>query len=85
MTTSNARQTTLTWEERQALPVIRKMIKRKPETAAMLLEGMARDAALSVMVQIRDELQTMLAVNRAFAEVARNLAQLEKDNADQNS
>lgn len=83
MTTSNARQTTLTWEERQALPVIRKMIKRKPETAAMLLEGMARDAALSVMVQIRDELQTMLAVNRAFAEVARNLAQLEKDDADQ--
>ena len=83
MTTSNVRQIPLTWEERQALPIIRKMIKRKPETAAMLLDGMARDAALSVMVQIRDELQTMLDVNRAFAEVARNLAQLEKDNADQ--
>lgn len=79
MTTSNVRQIPLTYEERQALPVIRKMIKRKPETAAMLLDGMARDAALAVMVQIRDELGAMLAVNRAFAEVARNLAQLEKD------
>ena len=44
----------------------------------MLLEGMAKEAAVAVMLKIRDELQVMLDVNRAFSEVAGKLAQLEK-------
>jgi hypothetical protein len=71
----------LTYEERQALPIIRKAIKRRPELAAVLLEGMAKEAATAVMLQIRDELKVMLDVNRAFSEVAFKLAQLEKDHA----
>lgn len=64
--------------EREALRTIRKTIQRRPEVAAMLLEGMAKEAAVAVMLKIRDELQVMLDVNRAFSEVAGKLAQLEK-------
>lgn len=67
--------------EREALRTIRKTIQRRPEVAAMLLEGMAKEAAVAVMLKIRDELQVMLDVNRAFSEVAHKLAQMEKANA----
>lgn len=72
----------LTYEERQALVVIRKAMKRKPEIAAALLEGMAKDVATTVMLTIRDELKSMLEVNRAFSEVAHKLALMEKEKED---
>jgi hypothetical protein len=73
----------LSYDERTALQTIRKTIKRRPEVAAMLLEGMAKEAAVAVMLKIRDELALMLDINRAFSEVAGKLAQLEKKDADQ--
>jgi DUF438 domain-containing protein len=72
----------LTYEEQQALVVIRKAMKRKPEIAAALLEGMAKDVATTVMLTIRDELQSMLKVNQAFSEVAHKLALMEKEKED---
>jgi hypothetical protein len=71
----------LSYEERLAFATVRKTIKRRPELAAVLLEGMAKEAATAVMLQIRDELKVMLDVNRAFSEVAFKLAQIEKDHA----
>lgn len=73
----------LSYDERMALQTIRKTIKRRPEVAAMLLDGMAKEAAVAVMLKIRDELALMLDINRAFSEVAGKLAQLEKKYADQ--
>ena len=70
----------LSYDERMALQLIRKTIKRRPEVAAMLLEGMAKEAAVAVMLKIRDELALLLDINRAFSEVAGKLAQLEKKN-----
>ena len=32
----------LTYEERQAMPVIRKLLKRKPEAAALLMQDMTK-------------------------------------------
>lgn len=49
----------------------------------MLLDGMAKEAAVAVMLKIRDELALMLEINRAFSEVAGKLAQLEKKDANQ--
>lgn len=69
-------------DEHAALRTIRKTIQRRPEVAALLLEGMAKEAAVAVMLKIRDELALMLEINRAFSEVAGKLAQLEKKDAD---
>lgn len=70
----------LSYDERMAFALVRKTIKRRPEVAAMLLEGMAKEAAVGVMLKIRDELQVMLDVNRAFSEAAAKLAALDKSN-----
>jgi hypothetical protein len=69
----------LSYQEREALHLIRKTIQRRPEVAAMLLEGMAKEAAVGVMLKIRDELQVMLDVNRAFSEAAAKLAKIDKE------
>ena len=79
----NMKPIKLSYDERMALQTIRKTIKRRPEVAAMLLDGMAKEAAVAVMLKIRDELALMLDINRAFSEVAGKLAQLEKKYADQ--
>ena len=71
----------LTYEERQALPVILKLIKRKPEAVALLVKGMTRSAALSIMVQVRDELNALQCVARAFSEAAGATVQLDKKEA----
>jgi hypothetical protein len=69
--------------EHEAVRLLRKTIQRRPEVAAMLLDGMAKEAAVAVMLKIRDELAMMLDINRAFSEVAGRLAQLEKKDEDQ--
>lgn len=66
----------LTYEERQAWPVIRKLIKRKPELAADLLEGTTKEGAVLVLRVVSKELKDLLAMNQAFSAAA---AQLAKD------
>lgn len=63
----------LTYEERQALPIIRKLIKRKPEFAAVLLEGMVKAGAVLVLQQASKELTDLLAMNQAFSAAAAKL------------
>jgi len=64
----------LTYEERQAWPVIRKAIKRKPELAAALLNGLVKEGAVLVLQQASKELTDLLAMNRAFSAAAAELA-----------
>lgn len=71
----------LSYEERQAWPVMRKLIKRKPECAAALLEGLPKEAAVRILLTAKKELDDLLAVSRAFSEVAAKLAQTEKAHA----
>lgn len=68
----------LSWEERQALPVIRAAIKRKPEIINALLKDMSYESAVSVLLQVRDESERLLAVNRAFMEAAAALVKLQR-------
>lgn len=76
--------TGLTHEERQAWPVIRKLIKRKPEMAAELLDGLNKEAAAAVLIKIRDELNILLQVNKAFSAVAYELAKMDKKEGESN-
>lgn len=70
----------LTYEERQALPVIRKLLKRKPEAAAMLLEGIVKESAVNILLQAKRELNDMLAVSRAMSHAAGEIVKLETFN-----
>jgi hypothetical protein len=68
----------LTWEERQALPVIQKLLKRKPEAAALLIQGVVKAGAVSVLMQAQKELADMLAVSQAFSTAAGAIAKLDQ-------
>ena len=69
----------LSYEERQAWPVMRKLLKRKPEMAALLLDGTTKESATAVILKIRDELDLLLAMNRAFSEAAGAIVKATKE------
>jgi hypothetical protein len=56
----------LTYDERQALVVIRRAIKREPDLILELMEGQSREMARTVLLQAKTELDQLLEVNRAF-------------------
>jgi hypothetical protein len=70
----------LTYEERQAMPVIRKLLKRKPEAAAMLMQDMTKAGAVAVLLQAKKELADLLAVSQAMSAAAAEIAKLDKEN-----
>jgi hypothetical protein len=73
----------LTYEERQALPVIRRLLKRKPEAANILFEGIAKEAAVDILLQAERELAVLLAVSQAINLAAGEIVKLEKKDEDQ--
>jgi hypothetical protein len=70
----------LTYEERQALPVIRKLLKRKPEAAAMLMQDLTKAGAVAVLLQAKKELADLLAMSQAMSAAAMEIAKLETSN-----
>jgi hypothetical protein len=68
----------LTYEERQAMPVIRKLLKRKPEAAALLMQDMTKAGAVAVLLQAKKELADLLAVSQAMSAAAAEIAKLDK-------
>ena len=70
----------LTYEERQAMPVIRKLLKRKPEAAALLMQDMTKAGAVAVLLQAKKELANLLAVSQAMSAAAAEIAKLDKQN-----
>ncbi len=68
----------LTWEERQVLPVIRKLLKRKPDAAALVFEGMAKESAVNILLQAKKELADLLAVSHAITQASGEIAKLDK-------
>lgn len=76
--TEETKKIALTYEERQALPVIRKLLKRKPEAAAMLIEGITKDAAVGILVHAQHELTQLHHVTKAITQAAGEIAKLGK-------
>ena len=68
----------LTYEERQAMPVIRKLLKRKPEAAALLMQDMTKAGAVAVLLQAKKELADLLAVSQAMSAAAAEIAKRDK-------
>jgi len=68
----------LTYEERQALPVIRKLLKRKPEAVALVFEGMAKESAVNILLTANKELQDLHIMIQAMVEAAKLIATIDK-------
>ena len=64
----------LNYDERQAFMTVRKLIKRRPELAAALMEDMSKEVAVSVLLQAKKELDQLLVINRAFIAASSALA-----------
>lgn len=73
----------LTWEERQALPVMRKLIMRKPEAAAMLIEGISKESAVNILLKAKQELADLLAVSHAMTQAAAEIAKMDKKESEE--
>lgn len=69
----------LTYEESQALIVMRKAIKRKPELILELMKGQSQEMAHTVLLQAKTELDQLLEVNRAFITASSRLVKGETE------
>lgn len=60
----------ITYEERQALTVVLKLLKRKPDAAALVFEGMSKAAAVSVLLQAKKEMANLHLMAQAMVAAA---------------
>ena len=68
----------LTYKEREAMHVIRKLLQRKPDAANLIMQGMAKEVAVNVLLQAQKELADLLKVSQAISAAAGEIAKLEK-------
>ena len=68
----------LTYEERQALPVIQKLLKRKPEAFGLLMEGMTKAAAVNVLLTAKKEMQDLHTMSKAMVLAASEIVKMDK-------
>jgi hypothetical protein len=68
----------LTYEERQALPVIQKLLKRKPEAFGLLMEGMTKAAAVNVLLTAKKEMQDLHTMSKAIVLAASEIVKMDK-------
>jgi hypothetical protein len=68
----------LTYEERQALPIIQKLLKRKPEAFGLLTEGMSKEAAVNVLLTAKKEMQDLHLMAQAMVLAASEIAKMDK-------
>ena len=59
MTEETKPKIALTYEERQALPIIQKLLKRKPEAFELLMKDMTKAAAVNVLLTAKKEMQDL--------------------------
>jgi hypothetical protein len=69
----------LTYEERQALPVIRKLLKRKPEAFGLLMEDMTKAAAVNVLLTAKKEMEDLHTMSKAMVLAAAEIVKMEKN------
>ena len=72
-------QRALTYDERQAVVVLRKAIQRKPWIVSELMKDMPREVAVTALLSVRNNLEQMQQVARAFSEAAAVLAKQQQD------
>jgi hypothetical protein len=73
----------LTYEERQALPVIRKLLKRKPEAFGLLMEDMTKAAAVNVLLTAKKEMEDLHTMSKAMVLAAAEIVKMEKNDVEE--
>lgn len=68
----------LSYDERNAITVVRMMLKRNPAKAKFIMDGMAKEVAVNVLLQAQKELADLLKVSQAISAAAGEIAKLEK-------
>lgn len=69
----------LTYEERNAVAVIRKAMRNKPEIVNEIFKDQAYSQAYELLKLAKTQLDQLLEVNRAFISAASVLAKKQKD------
>lgn len=64
----------LSYEERQAVALLRKAMRRRPHIATALMEGMSKEVAVTVLLQAKAELEALMKISHAFTTAAGMLA-----------
>jgi hypothetical protein len=68
----------LTWGEKQALPVIQKLLKRKPEAVELLMKDMTKQAAVNILLSAKKELHDLHTLSQAMVAAAGIIVDMEK-------
>lgn len=68
----------LTYDERNALPVIKRLLKRRPDAAHLLFEGMARESAVNILLGAKKELEDLHTLARAITAAAGEIVKMDR-------
>jgi hypothetical protein len=69
---------TLSYEERQALAVMRKLLQRKPEAIGLLMADMSKAAAVNVLLTAKKEMEDLHTMSKAMVLAAAEIAKMEE-------
>ncbi len=85
MTTETKPKIALTWEERQALPVIQKLLKRKPEAFELLMKDMTKQAAVDILLGAKKEMGDLHLLAQALVSAASIIVKMDEKEPEANS
>lgn len=71
----------LTYEERNALPVIRKLLKRNPDAASLLLKDLPKETAVNILLGAKKELEDLHILALALTAAAGEIVKMGKNDA----
>ena len=71
-------EVTLNYEERQALATIRKLFKRKPEAFGILMQGMAKEAAVNGLLTAQKEMEDLHTMSKAMVLAASEIVKMDQ-------
>lgn len=75
----NSPEIKLTYEERQALPVIRKLLKRKPEAMKLIMQDMVKASAVEILLQAKKEMKDLHLLAQAMVAAAGEIVKMDKE------
>lgn len=85
MTDETKPKIALTWEERQALPVIQKLLKRKPEAFELLMKDMTKQAAVNILLSAKKEMKDLHLLAQALVSAAGIIVKMDEKEPEANS
>lgn len=71
----------LTYQEREALHVIKKLLKRKPEVMKLLMQDMVKASAVEILLQAKKEMSDLHILAQAMVSAAGEIVKMDKEKA----